>query len=71
MPTLKNMEEMFMDFDPNHAFYKQYEIEQQQNFIEAKEAAHKFFEAMSKLDTKYFAKLIEELGEEGLMKKIS
>ena len=71
MVIFMNMEEQLMDFDPNIALDRQYDIEQQQNFIEAKEAAHKFFEAMSKLDTKYFAKLIEELGEEGLMKKIS
>ena len=60
-----------MDYDPNFIVQRQYETEQKQIFLEAKEAAHKFFEAMNKLDTKYFAKLIEELGEEGLMKKIS
>ena len=60
-----------MDFDPNIALDRQYDIEQQQNFIEAKEAAHKFFEAMSKLDTKYFAKLIDELAEEGMMRQVT
>ena len=56
--------------DPNFMLERQYELEQQQNFIEAKEAAHKFFDAMSKLDTKYFAKLIDELAQEGMMRQV-
>ena len=56
--------------DPNFMLERQYELEQQQNFIEAKEAAHKFFDAMNKLDTKYFAKLIDELAQEGMMRQV-
>ena len=56
--------------DSNFMLERQYELEQQQNFIEAKEAAHKFFDAMSKLDTKYFAKLIDELAQEGMMRQV-
>ena len=59
---------MLMAFDPT--FYRQYEIEQQQIFLEAKESAHKFFEAMGKLDSKYFAKLIDELTKEGMMRQV-
>ena len=56
--------------DSNFMLERQYELEQQQNFIEAKEAAHKFFDAMNKLDTKYFAKLIDELAQEGMMRQV-
>ena len=59
-----------MTFDPNFMMERQYELEQQQYFVEAKEAAHKFFNAMGKLDSKNFAKLIDELAQEGLMRQI-
>ena len=56
--------------DPNIMLQRQYETEQQIILMEAKEAAHKFFDAMSKLDTEHFAKLINELAEEGMMRQI-
>ena len=59
-----------MEFDPNIMLQRQYEIEQQQAFLEAKESARKFFEAMGKLDSKYFAKLIDELAEDGMMRQV-
>lgn len=59
-----------MDYDPNFIMQRQYEAEQQQILLEAKEAAHIFFDSMRKLDSKYFAKLIDELAEEGMMRQI-
>ena len=59
-----------MMVDPNIMLQRQYETEQQIIFMEAKEAAHKFFDAMSKLDTEHFAKLINELAEDGMMRQI-
>lgn len=59
-----------MSVDPNVVLQRQYEAEQQLILLEAKEAAHKFFDAMSKLDSEYFAKLIDELAEDGLMRQI-
>ena len=60
-----------MMLDPNLIAQRQYEAEQQQNFLEAKAAARNFFEAMSKLDAERFAKLIDELGQEGMMRQVN
>jgi len=57
--------------DPNVMMQRQYEAEQQMLLIETKEAAHKFFDLMSKLDAENFAKLIDELAKEGMMRQIS
>ena len=57
-------------FDPNFMAQRQYELEQQQIFFEAKESAHKFFDAMNKLDSVYFERLIRELAEEGMMRQV-
>ena len=56
--------------DPNVIMQRQYEAEQQMFFREAKEAAHKFFDSMNKLDSEYFARLINELAEEGMMRQV-
>ena len=59
-----------MSIDPNVIMQRQYEAEQQLLLLEAKESAHKFFDAMSKLDSEYLAKLINELVDEGLMRQL-